>query len=242
MSQKNKKWIPWGVGYLRNDQMPFDGVVVSGETLWSRQKVGSKEFILCHVGSLNIWPCLEYPKSQGFIFELKPEDSEAAVQLSLLPLTDDLGSLSLLIVHSTNGNITNSTSQNYTTEPQTLRFSSYISSFWTLPEQLSMLHHAFVPTHPEPTSQRYTTKPQTLRFSSHTSLFWTLPEQLYMLHHAFVPTHPEPTSQRYIKIHQKTSDPKIFILHPRFELCRNSSPCYTTHLCQPILNQRPKDI
>ena len=56
--------------------MPFDGVVVSGETLWSRQNVGSKEFILCHVGSLNIHVIPEYPK-----------------QLSFLPLNDDLGSL-----------------------------------------------------------------------------------------------------------------------------------------------------
>ena len=50
-----------------------------------------------------------------------------------------------------------------------LRLSSRTSIFWTLPKQLSMLHHAFVPTHPEPTSQRYITKAQTLRFSSHTS-------------------------------------------------------------------------
>ena len=28
--------------------------------------------------------------------------------------------------------------------------------------------------------------------------------------------------------------------HPSFELCRSSSPCYTTHVSQPILNQRPK--
>ena len=33
------------------------------------------------------------------------------------------------------------------------------------------LHHACVPTHPEPLFQRHTTKPQTPRFSSHTSLF-----------------------------------------------------------------------
>ena len=51
-----------------------------------------------------------------------------------------------------------------------LRLSSHTSLFWTLPEQLSMLHHAFVSTHPEPTSQRYITKTQTLRFSSHTSV------------------------------------------------------------------------
>ena len=42
------------------------------------------------------------------------------------------------------------------------------------------------------------------------------------------------------KIHHKTSDRKIFISHICFELCRNSSPCYTTHVSQPILNQRPK--
>ena len=32
-------------------------------------------------------------------------------------------------------------------------FSSHTSLFWTLPEQLTMLHHACEPTHPVPTSQ-----------------------------------------------------------------------------------------
>ena len=50
-------------------------------------------------------------------------------------------------------------------------------------------------------------------------------------HHACVPT---------LNLHHKTSDPKMFISHICFELCRNSSPCYTTHVSQPILNQRPK--
>ena len=59
--------------------------------------------------------------------------------------------------------------------------------FWTLPEQLSILHHACEPTHPEPTSQD-TLQISIRKFSSHTSLFWTLPEQLSMLHHACVPT------------------------------------------------------
>ena len=81
--------------------------------------------------------------------------------------------------------------------------------------------------------QRHTTKPQTLRFSSHTSLFWTLPEQLSILHHACVPTHPEDTPQNL--------RPQDFHLtHPSFELCRSNSPYYTMHMCQPILNQRPK--
>ena len=77
--------------------------------------------------------------------------------------------------------------------------------------------------------QRHTTKPQTLRFSSHTSLFWTLPEQLSILHHACVPTHPEDTPQNL--------RPQDFHLtHPSFELCRSSSPYYTTHVCQPWTN------
>ena len=156
--------------------------------------------------------------------------------------------------------------QRHNTKPQTLRFSSHTSLFWTLPEQLSILHHACEPTHPEPTSQdtlqisirkfsshtslfwtlpeqitprmcanpepmlqRHTTKPQTLRFSSHTSLFWTLPEQLSILHHACVPTHPEDTPQNL--------RPQDFHLtHPSFELCRSSSPDYTTHVCQPWTN------
>ena len=77
--------------------------------------------------------------------------------------------------------------------------------------------------------QRHTTKPQTLRFSSHTSLFWTLPEQLSILHHPCVPTHPEDTPQNL--------RPQDFHLtHPSFELCRSSSPYYTTHVCQPWTN------
>ena len=66
--------------------------------------------------------------------------------------------------------------QRYTTKPQTPRFSSHTSLFWTLPEQLSIFHHACVPTHPEPTSQD-TLQTSIRKFSSHTSLFWTLPEQ-----------------------------------------------------------------
>ena len=82
---------------------------------------------------------------------------------------------------------------------------------------------------PEPMLQRHTTKPQTLRFSSRTSLYWTLPEQLSMLHNTCVPTHPEDTPQNL--------RPQGFHLtHPCFELCRCSSPYYTTHVCQPWAN------
>ena len=109
---------------------------------------------------------------------------------------------------------------------------------------------------PEPTFQRYTTKAQTLRFSSQTSvlnfagtalhvtprmcanpsssLFWILPEQI-------TPRMCANPSWTYLpQIHHKTSNLKIFISHICFELCRNSSPCYTTHVSQPILYQCPK--
>ena len=86
-------------------------------------------------------------------------------------------------------------------------------------------------------SWRHTTKSQTRRFSSHTPLFWTLPEHLSILHHACVPTlnqRPKDTPQNLRQTLRCLSH--IFC----FELCRNSSPCYTTHVGQPILNQRPK--
>ena len=90
---------------------------------------------------------------------------------------------------------------------------------------------------PEPTFQRYTAKPQTLRFSSHTSLFWTLPEQLSTLNHACVPTHPEPTSQDTLQtsIRKCSSHTSLF-----WTLPEQPGTDYTTHVCQPILHQRPK--
>ena len=51
-------------------------------------------------------------------------------------------------------------------------------------------------------------------------------------------THPESMSQRYTTKPQNED----FISHiPVFKFRQNSSPCYTTHVCQPILNQHPKD-
>ena len=55
-----------------------------------------------------------------------------------------------------------------------------------------------------------------------------------MLHHACEPTHPEPTSQDTLQ----TSDPKIVISHIR--VLNFAGTDYTSHVCQPILNQRPK--
>ena len=80
--------------------------------------------------------------------------------------------------------------------------------FWTLPEQLSILHHACEPTHPEPTSQD-TLQTSIRKCSSHTSLFRTLPEQLL----TDDTTHVCQPWTNVAKTHHKTSDPKIFISH-----------------------------
>ena len=50
-----------------------------------------------------------------------------------------------------------------------------------------------------------------------------------MLHHACVPTHPEDTPQNL-------RPQNVHLTHPSFELCRSSSPYYTTHVCQPRAN------
>ena len=108
------------------------------------------------------------------------------------------------------------------------KFSSHTSLFWTLPEQLGTDDTTHV-RQPWTNFAKTHHKTSDLRFSSHTSFFWTLPEQLSILHHACVPTHPEDTPQNL--------RPQDFHLtHPSFELCRSSSPYYTTHVCQPWNN------
>ena len=128
--------------------------------------------------------------------------------------------------------------QRHTTKPQTLRFHLTHPCIElcrnSSPSHIPFLNFAGAALHitprmcanPEPMLQRHTTKPQTLRFSSHTSLYWTLPEQLSMLHNTCVPTHPEDTPQNL-------RPQNVHLTHPSFELCRSSSPYYTTHVCQP---------
>ena len=89
------------------------------------------------------------------------------------------------------------TSRRYTTNPQTLRFSSHTSLFRTLPVQLSRFHHGRVPIL---LNQRPKDTPQILPFRTlqqrpsilhqASALFRTLPEQLSMFHHACVPANP----------------------------------------------------
>ena len=80
------------------------------------------------------------------------------------------------------------------------------------------------------------TKPQAVRFSSHTfvlnftgTVFHVTPRMWANPSWTNVPRHT--TNFRSDFFH---------LTHPCFELCRNSSPCYTTHVSQPILYQRPK--
>ena len=103
---------------------------------------------------------------------------------------------------------------------------------WTLPEQIT----PHICASPEPMLHRHTTKSQTLRVSSHTSLFWTLPEQLHITPHMWanpswtkVPRHPT----NFIR--KCSSHTSLF-----WTLPEQPGTDYTTHVSQPILNQRPK--
>ena len=129
----------------------------------------------------------------------------------------------------------------HTTKSQTPRFSSHTSLFilfWTLPEQLSILDHACVPTHPEPMLQRHTTKPQTLRFLSHTSLYWIWPNSspCYTTHVS------QPILNQRPKTHYKLQSENFHLTHPCFQLCLNNSEQMTPRMCaKPLPNQRSKD-
>ena len=126
--------------------------------------------------------------------------------------------------------------QRYTTKPQTPKFSSHTSLLWTLPGQLSILYHAQVPTHPEPTSQDTLQISDPKIFISHIPVLNFAGTTRNRWHHACVPT----LNQRYKDTPQKLRPQDFHLTHPSFELCRSSSPYYTTHVCQPIRNQRPK--
>ena len=114
----------------------------------------------------------------------------------------------------------------------TTRFSSHTSLFWTLPEQLSILHHACVPTI------------LNQRLKTHTNF---RSQNFHLTHPCFELCRNRlhlacvPTLNKCGKDTPQNLRPQDFHLtHPSFELCRSSSPYYTTHVCQPILNQPPK--
>ena len=84
-----------------------------------------------------------------------------------------------------------------------------------------MLHHACVPTHPEPTSQDTLRISDPKIFISHIPILNFAGTTRNRLHHACEPTHPEPTSQNTLQ----TSDLKIFISHiPVFHACVPTHP------------------
>ena len=79
--------------------------------------------------------------------------------------------------------------------------------FWTLPEQLSILHHACVPTHPEPTSQDTLQTSDPKIFISHIPVLnfaGTTRKQMTPRN----TTHVCQPWTNVPKIHHKTSDPK----------------------------------
>ena len=126
------------------------------------------------------------------------------------------------------------TLQRYTTKPQTLRFSSHTSLFWTLPEQLSMV------------TPSMWANPSWTNVPRHTTNFRS--KNLHLTHPCFDLSRNRwhlacvPTLNQCCKDTPQNLRPQDFHLtHPSFELCRSSSPYYTTHVCQPILNHCSKD-
>ena len=85
--------------------------------------------------------------------------SDPKIFISHIPVLNFAGTDRHIIPHMC-GNPSWTNVPRHTTKPQTLRFSSHRSLFWTLPEQISILYPTCVPTHPEPMSQD---TPQNLR-------------------------------------------------------------------------------
>ena len=75
-------------------------------------------------------------------------------------------------------------------------------------------------------------KLQIRKFSSHIPVLNFAGTTRNRLHHACVPT----LNQRSKDTPQNLRPQDFHLTHPSFELCRSSSPYYTTHVCQPWTN------
>ena len=92
-------------------------------------------------------------------------------------------------------------------KPQTLRFSSHTSLFWTFVEQLSILHHACVPTLNHCSKIHHKTSDPKI-FISHICV------ELCRNNSPCYTTHvSQPILNQCPQTHHKTSDPKICISH-----------------------------
>ena len=129
------------------------------------------------------------------------------------------------------------TFQRYTTKPQTLKI--FIS-------HIPVLNFAGTALHVTP---RMWANPSWTNVPRHTTNFRS--ENVHLTHPCFELCRnnseqmtprmcANPSWTNVPKTHHKTSDQDFHLTHPSFELCRGSSPYYTTHVSQPILNQRPK--
>ena len=159
------------------------------------------------------------------ILKTQHKISDPKIFISHIPLFNFAGA----VLHITPRMCANPepTSQGYTTKPRTLRFLSHTSLFWTLPEQLSMLHHACEPTHPEPTSQNKLQISDPNFFISH----------IPVLNFAGTACHVTPRmwanpSGTNVPKHTTNFRSELFHLtHPCFELCLNNSEQMTPRMC-----------
>ena len=81
-------------------------------------------------------------------------------------------------------------------------------------------------------TQRYIIKSQTLRFSSHTCLLNFAGTILHILSYIW----SNLFWTNIIKYTTNFRSENLYLIHPYFELCRNSSPDYPTYVCQSWIN------
>ena len=157
------------------------------------------------------------------------KSSDPKIFISHIPVSNFAGTTRNRLHHSCVPTHPEPTFQRHTTKPQTPKFSSHRSLFWTLPEQL------FTPrmcANPEPTLQRYTTKPQTLRFSSHTPVLNFVEAALHVTPRMWA-------NPSWTNVPRHTTNFRSENFHLTFlfwTLPEQPGTDYTTHVCQPWTN------
>ena len=168
--------------------------------------------------------------------------SDPKIFISHIPVLNFAGADLHIIPHIC-GNPSRTNVPRHTTKPQTPRFSSHTSLFWTLPEQISILYPTCVPT--------LNQCPKTHHKTSDPKIFIS---QIPVLNFAGADLHIIPhmcANPSWTNVPRHTTKPQIqdfHLTHPCFELCRNRSrisifcpTCVPTHL-EPMSQDTPQNL
>ena len=124
-----------------------------------------------------------------------------------------------------------------TLQLQIRKFSSHTSLFWTLPEQPEQITPRMC------ANPSWTNVPKTHHKTSDPKICIS---HIPLLNFAGAALHITPhmwANPSWTNVPRHTTNfrsENFHLTHPCIELCRSSSPCYTTRVSQPILYQRPK--